>query len=127
MNFTKEYISEADCPEIQGLRINKKSKSGKLIIRCGDWFYNKDDGFKLAYEDYFTLEETYYIWLPLSYELDDEIVKICKEKNWTYYFIADNDTEYYAEVKQMYRVVYSKYNDNPLIAKIKLLKGLLNG
>ena len=67
----------------------------------------------------------YNNWRPTGDELDGEIVKTIKGKKQTYYFIADNDTEYYAEIKQMYRVVYSKYDNNPLIAKIKLLKQIL--
>ena len=73
-----------------------------------------------------------YIWLPTGDQLDEEIIKICREKGYTYYFIFTNDNHKYYKDYEAYlyfkhednNMYYQNY-DNPLIAKIKLLLELL--
>ena len=120
--FTKEYIELCKNEKIQGLR--------KVLLKYGDWYSNEYDSIFLVHGG---LSDSNKIWLPTGDQLDEEIVKICKEKNhnirmhyikegdyhsgyWDigYYYSADFDIPLYVEA-----------NTNPLIAKIKLLIQLL--
>ena len=133
MNFTKQYIKEADCKEIQGLK--------KEMID-GDWLINRDFYDKpMTWEGYIKptlLDWDRIIWIPTGDQLDDEIERICKEKyewyNWIYHVESGLDSSetkmrYYAFIVDNQErpicgdtciIVY-----NPLIAKILLLKQLL--
>ena len=124
MHFDEQYIKECDCPEIQGLRIE---------LLKGDWFYDKGFKYKPLHL-VIGIEGTDYriqvIWLPLSHQLDDKIVKICKEKELEYVFVFNESWGYIAEAQDLSASdeehdVFKIVEDNPLIAKIKLLKALL--
>lgn len=121
MNFTKDYIELCKCKEVQELRPD---------IKCGDYCVNTERNHMfLNTEDYEPGRKEYrnnLIWLPSGDNLDEEIIKICKEKKWDYYSIYDCSNKHYTEIKQTYRVVYSKNDTNPLICKLKLLLQLLN-
>jgi len=124
MNFTKEYIERCKCKEIQELR---------PIIEKGDWFklIRNDDKLNPSRIHYGAKCPTRYfgkcreniIWLPLSHQLDEEIVKICKEKKFAYTSIYSCDWgNYQVWVGQdFYDVQLTEEEENPLIAKIKLL------
>lgn len=127
MNFTKEYIKECDCPEIQGL------KNG--LINKGDWWVEEGGMPDTARNECFL--RSGILWLPTGNDLDQEIVKICRENGWDYDFkfvgdkcIKDGYKDYETCVME-YRqyddknIAYQN-DDNPLIAKIQLLKELLN-
>jgi len=113
--FTKEYIKECDCEEIQKL---------KTLTYYDNWQYlggkNK--------------------WLATGDQLDEEIVKICKRKytniKWEYmvsygYDVCLLAVQNWVSVRENFgagdsKYFYGKSDKNPLIAKIKLLKELLN-
>lgn len=125
-NFTKEYIREADCKEIQGLRNNFKK---------GDWYFQKGENPNVAYYDCdrLILEENFMdLWLLTGDQLDEEIVKTCKKKELEYIFVFNpNGWGYITETHDLSTSDETKFentfqDDNPLIAKIKLLKELLN-
>ena len=118
--FTKEYIKECDCEEIRGLR--KK-------LQKGDWYAFADTkniyGIHLADKDIKRFGES-QIWLLLSHQLDEEIVKICKEKDYTYhvnYISRENEWCIYVDGEEPY--MPQVISDNPLIAKIIILKELI--
>lgn len=120
MNFSKEYIELCKGKEIQELRKE---------LQKHDW-YCQENTFNIPHTlpHGIMLDKEIrkdYFWLPTGDQLNNEIERICKGKKRTYYFISDYDDNYYAEVKQTYRVIYSKSDHNPYIAKIKLLKALL--
>ena len=125
--FTKEYIKECDCEEIQRLKLELDYYD--YVGEGNGWWNIQLIQAKGFYEGYNITavksgKRDELIWLPIGDQLDEEIEKKCKGKKRTYYFISD-DKDYYAEVKQIYRVIYSKSSTNPYIAKIKLLKQLL--
>ena len=125
-HFTKEYIKECDCKEIQGLRKE---------LQVGDWYVFADSIsiYKTIYLANETIERfgESQIWLPTGDQLDEEIVKICKERFycsyeslWQYYI--NNPDCYYAGIRnEDDNLYYPNRNSNPLIAKILLLKELL--
>ena len=127
MNFTKEYIKECDCKEIQGL---------DEAYECGNHYYI-DDGQVWAGEYPSGVDSGCFIlghkekeghfsdrtWLPTGDQLDDEIVKICEEGTY-YEFYYDKSYGYEANFVSDDNKRYSHVNTNPLIAKIKLLKVL---
>ena len=127
MKFSKEYINECDCPEIQGLR-----KELKLYD-----FYTFEYGDDLYPTISICVDETLkykgFIWLPTSGQLDEEIVKILKEwskdgENLNYEiglsFAEGIESSYQVSVSNR-DAAHEELDDNPLIAKIKLLKELL--
>jgi len=139
MKFTKEYIKECDCKEIQGL---------KKEIEFGDFFtytpeYTLGSQTIHVRSDHFDAmklenKKGYTIWLPNGDQLDDEIVKIISIKSLTYnisykknrileYYTEIHDDSYHGDGNADYYTLHSTHNNNPLIAKIKLLKELLNG
>ena len=94
MNFTKEYIKECDCKEIQGLREELETgdkvsslESVRVITtgfnRKGGIWYNlvKSKKDKFSYRSSFREN---IVWLPNGDQLDDEIVKTCKEVDYEY-------------------------------------------
>ena len=121
MNFSKEYIKECNCKEIQKLN----------PYQVGDW-YSIDGKPELHFANnmQFVPADAVILWLPLSYQLDDEIVKICKEKDYKYTIKWDKlfDGDFNVIVESEVIGWFIRESDiNPLIAKIKLLKELLNG
>jgi len=138
--FTKKYIREADCKEIQDLRKELRpfdficdSEPNNLV------FYMERLVFKcLQFVSPIFLHEINehresYTWLPTGDQLDEEIVKICEKKGIVYIFrfnpfVVKNkyrvETEGETTEKILTKWSYNK-SDNPLIAKIKLLKQLL--
>jgi len=119
MNFTKEYRELCNNEKIQGL----KSK-----LKYGDWFAENDSrGYvgivenEVRHNEFLYQDRNSIYWLPTGDQLDEEIVKICKEKKWTYRIT-------YTKVCIAYIIQdshYSTSDTNPLIAKIKLLIKLL--
>ena len=144
MNFTKEYIKECDCREIQGLRPILKmfdfvySKNWKL---CNVYFHHitatEGEGYQIYQyfgEDLYPLSKFQtrqeLICLPTSDQLDDEIVKICKKSDDIDSFIGyctwyDINSGYFQAYIETAGSDYFFEEINPLIAKIKLLKALL--
>ena len=72
------------------------------------------------------------VWLPSDGWLDEEILKICKERNYDYnigttkqpnygWWVQINDRD----LEDPEDVILIKGHINPLIAKIKLLKQLI--
>jgi hypothetical protein len=118
MNFTKKYIKECDCEEIQGLR-----KS----LEWGDRYHHR--AIKFDTPSIFLETENdrrkFLIWLPTGDQLDEEIDKLCKSKNWEYYVVLKKTTVLAMASGGRGKVYYPTFNKNPLIAKIKLLKQLL--
>jgi hypothetical protein len=121
MNFTKEYIELCMNEKIQGLRPTTSH---------GDWFYGEKRCPQVT-----KLNGTKFsgcIWLPLSHQLDEEIIKICKEKGYTYfnYYAYCDDYDFVGEItnpNELTTNYLKEVNTNPLIAKIKLLLQLLEG
>jgi len=127
--FTKEYIKECDCEEIQRLR--KKLKWEE------DWYdYMKDAYFHN--NEFFNPNKvrSQCIYLPTGDQLDEEIEKICKDKKLYYgemYFgdeSSNSSFSYLADVSTPAgytgkSIDIIEQNNNPYIAKIKLLKELL--
>ena len=130
MKFSKEYIKECDCPEIQGLR-PKMFLCEEYVNRDGVQIQSVD---KLSYK---TINKPHYrkylIWLPTGDQLDEQIVKIFAE--WSKdgedlnYSFSVSFSEGYISSYEAYTnnrdCCRSFLHDNPLIAKIKLLKQLL--
>lgn len=121
--FTKEYIQEADCPEIQELFDRS--------LERGDMYYRKDDG---LVDSYHPLALTQCdVFLPTGDQLDDEIDKVLNKKwgnelHWIYHFDIGNSKDYKkyeVYVNATDDTMFYQNEDNPLIAKIKLLKKLL--
>jgi len=130
MKFDKEYISEADCPEIQGLR---------KWLELGDWIAYKPDNKEIclitrdnSMDDYFSEVDRNLrddrIWLPTGDQLDDEIIKVCKEKDYyNYSWLWHQNSLFVVTYEDRNGDNYPFRDRNSLIAKIKLLKELLNG
>ena len=124
-NFTKEYIELCKNEKVQWLRPK---------FEYGDWIFHKfipihsprtttlkDYGGDSVYENKFRDE---FIWLPTGDQLDDEIVKICKENGWYIFeYLGDYMNRVYDYDKSI-QIEWAS-DDNPLIAKIKLLIKLL--
>ena len=139
-NFTKEYIKECDCYNIQILKpvienyewvSEKKNKKSSKAIRVIASF-NEDLNFFVNGKN-----RANYIWLPTGDQLDEEIEKICKKKSASYksdfyLSVPNNDKgEFYQTPNFRWIHIYcvediEHTHTNPLIAKIKLLKELLN-
>ena len=81
MKFSKEYIKECDCPEIQGLfKMTAINRNNDILIGClknikGSLFHNRDEHYYLA-----TSPEK-VIWLPTGDQLTDLIFKHCHTYN----------------------------------------------
>jgi len=143
MNFTKEYIKECEDKRIQEL----KPKVEDFVM--GDWFYNiamkLNPIFIIGRKDKAWCREE-IIWLPTGDQLDDEIVEICEElkySNFSYDHIRfdfayrrnplPNSIDYIYSAKvswfskslEDWNGIDFRCQDNPLLAKIKLLKALL--
>jgi hypothetical protein len=123
MNFTKEYIKECDCREIQELLDD--------LIEKGSYYLERNSGYVNLSNHYIDNEGN--IWLPTGDQLDQEIVKFVKQnkKYWRYSisFQVDNSGKdsYFAAMHSLDENGPEHYENesNPLIAKIKLLKALL--
>ncbi len=126
-HFTLEYIKECDCKEIQELHDK---------IKIGDWIsFNTRVSIcsievVTPHNSQFLRENT--VWLPSGDQLDGEIVRICNKPEGMYeylVFYSGGDCNTVAEkmrplAEGLNFIEFS--NLNPLIAKIKLLKELLN-
>jgi len=132
-NFSKEYIELCKSEKIQGLRPR---------FEFGDYLIYKD---RTTLVSLFTSENSYddnfdfadrmdrlrddRLWLPTGDQLDQEIVKICKEMDWAYRVDVDSNycwntqCEIYSYDEN--EMVAETQESNPLIAKIKLLIQLL--
>ena len=119
MKFDKEYISEADCPEIQNLREE---------LKHGDWTYYGGNEHIVVCDSPIKFRE---FWVPTGDQLDDEIVKIMKTDDdcYTLYEVLySTEYKYSASItNEEGENIIAVKNANPLLAKIKLLKELLNG
>jgi len=140
--FTKEYIEECKAEEIQIIRRQIRYEEGLSYQKFykGDYRYYEDapqkDNIVLVTKDELWQVNVHY-WLPTGDQLDEEIVRICKKNNIDYSFfftcVEDLKIEYIYEAGIEMNIIYSaKFDhitfcesDNPLIAKIKLLKELL--
>jgi len=134
-NFTKEYIKECDCGEIQNMK-NNLERDGKYMLQFneGDWLQNRDSkkihvAYQMVWEN-----RQFYIWLPTGDQLDNEIVRGCRKlyKYFSYQvnFEEDGSCSVWlinCRKKNLDDKGIGEYffNSNPLIAKIKLLKALL--
>ena len=123
--FTKEYIKECSCGEIKGLR--------KDCWIYGDYIsFNRNKPRLVITEVESILEEE--IFIPRSDQLDEEIVKILKDKyeyyKWEYIikccWIGRSHTNWVCILyDKNHGDIFTEVDANPLIAKIKLLKQLL--
>ena len=142
MNFTKEYIELCRGKVIQGLR--RDLLTGDVIR-----FKNPVSEIEFVTEELLLSREydfnrNRYIWLPTGDQLDDEIVKICKEVDYEYLLrhtswrkatsslgksiLIRGDYIWCLEIwNALDKIIAKSKNANPLIAKIKLLKALLEG
>ena len=118
--FTKEYIKECDCEEIQRLR-NQFWEYGDYASINGN-------------EPYLVITITGQnptngreIFVPRSDQLDEEIIKMCKMNEVDHDIYFDYFKEKWgAMILNEFGVfVFEERNANPLIAKIKLLKELI--
>jgi hypothetical protein len=125
--FSKEYIELCKCKKVQELRKD---------LAIGDWvYYVYSNEIHLVNPDWhfgiFELNND-EIWLPTGDQLDQEIVKICKEKDGSSYQFDYS----YRKCPNRFFIPYVatvesrgnrfEFKDtNPLIAKIKLLISLL--
>ena len=139
MKFTKEYIKECDCEVIQ---------DRKPMLEEADFISNGNKIFYLTnYEELageyvriyaksvgnnfgsFTKadERRLIIWLPTGDQLDDEIVKIIEVGiNYTSAYCKATDSYVaYIEDDETPDDYITYYSTNPLMAKIKLLKVIL--
>lgn len=129
--FTKSYIEEADCEEIQ--KLNPKIKEGDyLILRI---VKNGNPHITLWVQAKVPTKYKYkcrdnIIWLPTGDQLDEEIVKILKDKKHRKYDLCYKRmtcicpiTKCFIYEEEDSICIYTE-NSNPLIAKIKLLKQL---
>ena len=121
-NFTKEYIKECDCKEIQGLREN---------FQEGDWVWARNiKEFLLINKDVELDNCGPCIWLPTGDDLDREIVKIVgnDDKSFYQFYYEHTYADYYKATFNTTATGFKPINHvstNPLIAKILLLKQLL--
>jgi hypothetical protein len=130
MNFTKEYITECDCEDIQGLR--KKYRHGDRLIEKGSDrpLILLDDGRVQIVSPRVEFPKMDIIWLPLSHQLDEEIAKFLEEDgSYEIYFWRDSCTVKFADTWSNAiskgRITINVDEPTPLIAKIQLLKQLL--
>jgi hypothetical protein len=132
MNFTKEYIELCKDKKIQELKAEMDNFDHCLFFNA----LGRHRDFKLRC-DYLTkkgwvnVTPESYIWLPTGDQLDEEIIKICKEMGSDYRIYFDghiSKRKWYVSVKIDDSNYYLSGSDtNPLIAKIKLLLELLKG
>ena len=134
--FTKEYIKECKAEEIQIIRRQIRYEEGLSYQKFyeGDYRYFEDapqkDNIVLITKDELWQVNVHY-WLPTGDQLDEEIAKICEDKEVDYTFtfnplgwgciIETHDLSTSDEAENE----YTFQDDNPLICKIKLLKELL--
>jgi len=131
-NFTKEYIKECNCKEVQYLSLTLKRGDwiGYLNSRYIDLVTGVCNVDSLVIPANSEGKTSNVVWLPTGDQLDEEIIKICKASPYyDYEFlwqpdVNDGDT-FYAGVNRQGNLYESNRNPNPLIAKIKLLKELL--
>ena len=134
MNFTKEYIELCKNEKIQGLReefeVLDRYTARLLTNKSVPEFAERIGMDSFIYVDEYGLDDETdredCIWLPTGDQLDDEIVKICKDKKRSYelcYTTYDKWT-CWIYTSEGYGVM-NTVEDNPLIAKIKLLIKLL--
>lgn len=129
--FTKEYIKECDCEEIQGLR----KEFGEDDCFIGKKFADINNWHRGSLSE---LWRERYIWLPTGDQLDEIIWNICNEKDHHYYITLNPrdyaypiDLRVISDTEDEIAIVTNKFNClknklNPLMAKIKLIKELLN-
>ena len=137
MNINKEYIKECENEIIQGLRIYESGYidvPNRLHLKEGDRYCYKPDYRKNNIETRIeqitcTANKDRFFWLPTGDQLDDEIIKICKKRFESPWYELRHSSigcdvviEYYKEGKPI-RIF--KRHSNPLMAKILLLKKLL--
>lgn len=141
--FTKQYIKECDCKEIQGLKYPLMEYDAVYEKPCGGIYRVRFHIIEKGHNNFnqfgFTVSPTYsdrnnYIWLPTGDQLDEEIIKICKKIKYDYNIGTAKKPDYgwWAQINEREPIdedediVIVKVNRNPLIAKIKLLKELIN-
>ncbi len=120
--FSKEYIKECDCKEIQGLRV---------VFEHGDWYWQPDNPKEklyccsgLAWDYAMSHKENYLIWLPTGDQLDEEIEKI-SIRNYAEYFAIKLKSGNWRIGYGSYKRTENIENKDRNLAKIKLLKELL--
>ena len=131
MNFTKDYIELCKDKRIQELRSELKNFDYCIVIETKNIGLYKD--FKMIAclptdKGFHSINREMFLFLPNGDQLDEEIIKICKENMWGYETIFEYQT-YYLKVFEIddraNDITNNVCNDNPLIAKIKLLIQLL--
>lgn len=123
-HITDKYIKKCDCEAIQGLRL--LDQDGGFFQ--GDWCYTKlGSGCLSMITAKSCWKSKVDIWLPTGDQLDDEIIKIVNKRRRRE---SKYEIVYYPNsVSLSVKIDNDKYDNhkhsNPLIAKIKLLKQLL--
>ncbi len=127
-NFNKEYIELCKDKKVQELRPDE--------LEIGDWIFwnNHLEVVTLKIISPFKSRwvRSHALFLPTGDQLDEEIIKICKERNGYYQFdFTDNKypNKFFKPYVCLVDTTQPKQNievkdDNPLIAKIKLLLSL---
>jgi len=124
--FTKEYIKECDCEEIQRLKAKRGSSIAKIAL--GDWYFNRATK-EISLFTYGTGEGLYPTWLPTSDQLDDRIVdRINNGENYSSCYCKATDSFVaFVEPDELPDASFDAfYGDSFVLAKIRLLKELLN-
>ena len=125
-NFSKEYIKECDCEEIQNLRGDE--------WEMGDFMYYKSSGEIDVMHP--KLDNGSPIWLPLEGQLTEEILKRCYTYNLNLECFSEhhckkpNCQKWGISIEADNHVVNHEFNrevwnEDILIAKIRILKELL--
>ena len=132
--FTEQYIKECDCEIIQkqkeqldycckvALKIDNERYEEKIYRAFSKGINNKyllSSGWADVASGIY--KRSRIVWLPIGDDLDLEIVKICDKKEWDYR-IDYAKKDFIAYVKNLW---WNFRSNNPLIAKIKLLKQLI--
>jgi len=130
--FTKEYIKECDCKIIQNL--NSKIQEGDYlilrIVKNGNPHITLWVQAKVPTKYKYKCREN-IIWLPTGDQSAEEIVKILQDKKHRVYDLCYKTMTCNCPVTKCFiykdEDIYTyTESPNPLIAKIKLLKELLN-
>ena len=141
--FTKEYIKECSCGEIKKLRpqldvydfciLNNSLEDYSFengLLK--EFILTTYEGIVKRLSPNFTREDLIYI--PTGDQLDEEIIKILKDKyeyyKWEYIikccWIGRSHTNWSCTLyDENHGDMFTEIDSNPLIAKIKLLKQLL--
>jgi len=141
-NFTKEYIREADCELIQDYK-KELDYCCEVALKISDREYDNKiyRAFSKGKNNKYLLSGSWsdvvsgiyprsrLVWLPTGDQLNEEIKQFCMKNPLLRYEVSWIGTCWEAYILEndfpKPKAILFEGNDNPLIAKIKLLKALL--